>query len=391
MITLGDLKGSLEKMKINSDSNIKDVYKCLFSILHEYSLINKEFLTINTDSYNLLNAFFGSRYDYIKEINDNNTIYFPLFMETYDDEVVLKFIENFVMYFTDNKEFVNKIFDKYKSYNFIAEYKKQMFEFIDNEFKNIIGLENIKEDLKNLVILITNNRIREINNLSQTNISMHMVFTGNPGTGKTTIARLIGQMYYKLGLIKLDNFVEVSRVDLVAEYVGQTATKTKKVLENAKGGILFIDEAYSLANSSENDYGKESIETILKFMEDNRDNTIIIVAGYENEMTNFINSNPGLKSRFNKYFKFNNYSQEELYKIFKKFANEGNYIIDSNEDLKIRKLFNKIDINAPDFSNARYVRNIFDRTVINQAKRVDSKTITDKEEFIKIIIDDVVL
>ena len=126
-------------------------------------------------------------------------------------------------------------------------------------------------------------------------------------------------------------------------------------------------------------------------MEDNRDNTIIIVAGYENEMTNFINSNPGLKSRFNKYFKFNNYSHEELYKIFKKFAIEGNYIIDSNEDLKIRKLFNKIDIDAPDFSNARYVRNVFDRTVINQAKRVDSNAITDKEEFIKIIIDDVVL
>ena len=227
MITLGDIKGSLEKMKINSDSDIKDVYKCLFSILHEYSLINKEFLTINTDSYNLLNAYFSSRYDFIKEINDNNTIYFPLFMETYDDEDVLKLIENFVMYFTDNKEFVNKIFDKYKSYNFIADYKKQMFEFIDNEFKNIIGLENIKEDLKNLVILITNNRIREINNLNQTNISMHMVFTGNPGTGKTTIARLIGQMYYKLGLIKLDNFFEVSRADLVAEYVGQTATKTK--------------------------------------------------------------------------------------------------------------------------------------------------------------------
>lgn len=389
MITLGDIKGTIEKLKENDNMDLEETYKCIFSIFNEYLKNNKEFISEKSESYQLLKAFFGNNYDIINCIKENNDISFPLYMESLDSKIVTNFIETFIMYFIGDKEFVQKMIEKYETYNFTNDYKNKMLDFIDEKFKKIIGLKNIKEDLKDLVILITNNKIREQNNLNKTSISMHMVFTGNPGTGKTTIARLIGEMYYKLGIIKNNNFVEVSRVDLVAEYVGQTAVKTTKVLESAKGGVLFIDEAYSLAVSTENDYGKEAIETILKFMEDNRENTIIIVAGYEQEMSKFINSNPGLKSRFNKFFKFNNYDSDELYQIFKVFTEDNNYTINRIDEQMIKNKFNEIDTNTSNFSNARYVRNLYDKTILNQAKRIDTNNITDKEEFITIKSEDI--
>ena len=197
--------------------------------------------------------------------------------------------------------------------------------------------------------------IRKSRGIKTPDISMHLVFAGNPGTGKTTVARIIGKIYHALGILSKGHFVEVDRADLVAEYVGQTAPKTKKVIESALGGVLFIDEAYSLApDDGFKDFGKEAIETLLKEMEDNREDFVVIVAGYNDLMAHFINSNPGLKSRFNKYIYFSDYSGNELHEIFNKFLKENEFDITEAADSAVKNylsvLANHFDAN---FGNAR--------------------------------------
>ncbi len=264
-------------------------------------------------------------------------------------------------------------------------------QICQDELNTLIGLKAVKEEVRSLTNLIQINRIREEHGLVVPDISKHLVFAGNPGTGKTTIARLLGKIYHALGVLSKGHFIEVDRSGLVAGYVGQTAIKTQEVIDKSLGGVLFIDEAYSLnVEDSENDFGKEAIETLLKAMEDNRDDFVVIVAGYNELMEKFIKSNPGLKSRFSKYIHFPDYDSKELMDIFKTLLEKNQYTLTSSAHILLQKYFVFLVEHKDDnFGNGREVRNIFEQIISAQANRiVQSRNLTN-EDLTTIIEDDV--
>lgn len=216
--------------------------------------------------------------------------------------------------------------------------------------------------------------LREQANLKNVKSTLHMAFIGNPGTGKTSVARIIGRMYKKLGLLSKGYFVEVSRTDLIAGYQGQTALKVKKVIENALGGVLFIDEAYSITENSNSDsYGRECLTELTKALEDYRDDLVVIVAGYKKPMEQFFESNLGLKSRFNTFIYFDDYNSEQLFEIFDQICKNSDYIISAGLKDKILDYFSKqVELKNEGFANGRLARNLFDDMILNHAKRVIS-------------------
>ena len=253
---------------------------------------------------------------------------------------------------------------------------------------NLVGLEKIKHDVKELTDFARIQKARKDAGLKSVPVSLHLVFTGNPGTGKTTVARILAKLYNQIGILSKGQLVEVDRSGLVAGYVGQTAIKTQEQIQNALGGVLFIDEAYTLAAKNE-DFGQEAIDTILKAMEDHRDDLIVIVAGYTQPMETFINSNPGLKSRFNKYIEFPDYSIDELMAIFDLNCKKYDYVIQEDARGHVREKLSLMKLSSPEnFANARAVRNLFEEIITNQAGRIaamkdpsleDMKTITNED------------
>lgn len=238
------------------------------------------------------------------------------------------------------------------------------------QLDSLIGLQGVKEEVKRLTNFIRIQKQRDEAGLKTAGISYHCVFTGNPGTGKTTVARIVAGIYKELGILKKGHLVETDRSGLVAEYVGQTAVKTNKVIDSALDGVLFIDEAYSLVGGA-NDFGSEAIATLLKRMEDNRDRLVVILAGYEDEMQGFIDSNPGLQSRFNRYIHFEDYSADELFSIFKMYVKRNDYVLDAAADVALRQRLEKaVAEKNRNFGNARTVRNLFEKTLENQAMRL---------------------
>lgn len=243
-----------------------------------------------------------------------------------------------------------------------------------NKLNELVGLESVKEDIRRLTDFIRIQQLRFKEGLKTSPISYHCVFTGNPGTGKTTVARIIADIYKELGILKKGHLVETDRSGLVAEYVGQTAVKTNKIINSALDGVLFIDEAYSLAGSN-NDFGPEAIATLLKRMEDDRKRLVVILAGYGDEMKTFIDSNPGLQSRFNRYIHFEDYDVDDLITIFLGMVKKHEYILSDDAVDKLReKIQTAIDEKDRNFGNARFVRNLFEKTLENQAGRLASSS-----------------
>lgn len=258
------------------------------------------------------------------------------------------------------------------------------------ELDSLVGLEKVKKDVHSLLNFIKVAKIRKEKGLKVPTISYHLVFTGNPGTGKTTIARLVAQLYYKMGILAKGQLVETDRSALVAGYLGQTAIKTQKVIQEALGGVLFIDEAYSLAGEGEDNYGKEAIETLLKGMEDHRDDLVVIVAGYDELMHKFIDSNPGLRSRFNKYFHFPDYEGDDLLKIFERFCSSNGYCISDEVSAKLLEQFHAMYENRQEhFGNARTVRNIFETAICCQADRIATLPEMSEEDLIVLTESDI--
>ncbi len=261
------------------------------------------------------------------------------------------------------------------------------------ELDELVGLEEIKKNVRSLINLAKVRKLREEHGLPTPAMSLHLVFMGNPGTGKTTVARLISQLYYAIGVLSKGQLVEVDRSGLVAGFVGQTAIKTGEAVKKAIGGVLFIDEAYSLAaNTGENDFGREAIETVLKAMEDNRRDLVVIVAGYEDLMEQFISSNPGLQSRFNRYFTFEDYDGEELYQIFLSMCKKNSYKLTVEAQEYAKALFSDLYENrGPNFGNARDVRNIFENIIGVHADRVATDPEIDERDLTLVIRGDVEL
>ena len=265
----------------------------------------------------------------------------------------------------------------------------EKIEDLKAELDSYIGLEAVKQEVRNLINMVTVHQMREKNGLPNADLSLHMVFSGNPGTGKTTIARIMARIYHSLGILSKGQLVEVDRSGLVAGYVGQTAIKTRKVIEKAMGGVLFIDEAYALNSGSENDFGQEAIDTILKAMEDHRNDLVVIVAGYDDLMEDFIHSNPGLESRFNRFLHFEDYTLDEMMGIFAMQCKKGCYTLAEDAEAQVRAFIQEENDGGISFGNARGVRNLFEKILVQQANRLAAMETVSREDLMELTAADV--
>ena len=276
-------------------------------------------------------------------------------------------------------------------YAILKEINTKSFDELSDELNSLIGLENVKKEIEDLVIFNKVQKNREKIGLKKTNRTMHMAFLGNPGTGKTTVARIVGNMYRSLGILSKGHFIEATRTDLIAEYQGQTSLKVKRLIQKAKGGVLFIDEAYSITENEKSDsYGRECLTELTKALEDYRDDLVVIVAGYDDLMKKFFESNPGLKSRFNYFIEFEDYTVNQMFEIFLSYCKNEDYILQESAAERLKKYLDKQSEDSENKNaNGRFVRNVFDKIIKNQAKRLSNLSLPTKENYITIFEEDI--
>lgn len=257
----------------------------------------------------------------------------------------------------------------------IAEENEKSLKQLVTELNELVGLESVKQKVKNLVAFQQIQLLRKEKGLTSPKRTLHLSFTGNPGTGKTTVARIVGRIYKQLGLLSKGHFIEASRTDLIAGYQGQTALKVKAVIEKAKGGVLFIDEAYSITENEHTDsYGRECLTELTKALEDYRDDLVVIVAGYTQPMKKFFESNPGLKSRFNTFIEFEDYNTDELTQMLCKMCQNEDYDLDQSALTTIKSSIDRIILQKEcQFANGRFIRNLFEDMIMNHAQRVNTQ------------------
>ncbi|WP_199614733.1 AAA family ATPase [Paenibacillus alkalitolerans] len=265
------------------------------------------------------------------------------------------------------------------------------FGDIFKELDNMIGLDNVKDLVYEIYALLQVSQYRRDAGLQTKPHVFHMIFKGNPGTGKTTVARLIAKLFHRMGVLSKGHFIEVERADLVGEYIGHTALKTRELVKRAMGGILFIDEAYSLARGGEKDFGKEAIDALVKAMEDHREDFVLILAGYSDEMEQFMELNPGLPSRFPIQIDFGDYSVDELLMIGEMMAKERDYVLMPSTMQRIKQmLLEEKNVFWRSFSNARFIRNLLDKAIRNQSVRLlhQYPTVPSKQELMSLRPED---
>ena len=265
---------------------------------------------------------------------------------------------------------------------------KEDIATLREELNSLIGLDLVKREVDNLINLVTINKLRRDHGLKVEELSLHMVFSGNPGTGKTTVARIMSRIYHSLDILSKGHLVEVDRSGLVAGYVGQTALKTQEAVQKALGGVLFIDEAYALTTRGPQDYGQEAVETLLKAMEDHRDDLIVIVAGYIELMEEFVESNPGLESRFNRFIHFPDYTVEEMMGIFRMRCDKAGYTLAPEAGDELKRILAEKSKDSIGFGNARGVRNLFEKALSRQANRLAAMGQLTREQLMEIRAED---